>query len=98
MNKDEALERKAENARELGLDYEPVAYVETKEVHGQMCSFIYRADSTKLLPNGTKLYATPPQRTWIGLNEDELYEASWQENRSFLDGAKWAEAKLKERN
>ena len=23
MNKDEALERKAENARELGLDYEP---------------------------------------------------------------------------
>ena len=23
MNKDEALEKKAENARELGLDYEP---------------------------------------------------------------------------
>ena len=26
MTKDEALERKAENARELGLDYEPVAW------------------------------------------------------------------------
>jgi hypothetical protein len=38
---------------------EPVAYVETKEVHGQMCSFIYRADSTSLLPDGSKLYTHP---------------------------------------
>ena len=29
MTKDEALEKKAENARELGLNYEPVAYVKT---------------------------------------------------------------------
>jgi hypothetical protein len=68
----EALERKAENARELGLDYEPVAYVETKEVHGQMCSFIYRSDSTKLLPDGTKLYATTPQRK--PLTDEEITE------------------------
>jgi len=44
-------------------EQEPVAYVETKEVHGQMCCFIYRTDSTKLLPDGEKLYTTPPQRT-----------------------------------
>ena len=29
MTKDEALERKAENARELGLDYEPVIAQDT---------------------------------------------------------------------
>jgi hypothetical protein len=45
-----------------GAKDEPVAYVETKEVHGQMCSFIYRADSTSLLPDGSRLYTTPPQR------------------------------------
>ena len=44
------------------------------------------------------IYATPPQRTWVGLSEDQLYEASWQDNRSFLDGAQWAEKTLKENN
>ena len=24
------------------------------------------------LPEGTKLYTTPPQRTWVGLTEDEI--------------------------
>jgi hypothetical protein len=39
---------------------EPVAYVETKKVHGHMCCFLYRHDSTKLLLDGTQLYTTPP--------------------------------------
>ncbi len=49
---------------------EPVAYVVTTEVHGQMCSFIHRIDLTKLLPDGTKLYTTPPQRK--PLTDDEI--------------------------
>jgi len=51
--KDEAPVQSAERG-------EPVAYVETKKVHGHMCCFLYRHDSTKLLPDGTQLYTTPP--------------------------------------
>jgi hypothetical protein len=28
------------------------------------------------LPEGTKLYTTPPQRTWVGLMEDEAMEVA----------------------
>ena len=43
MNKDEALEKKAENARELGLDYEPVAETmrQMLEVQGQHGNWNY---------------------------------------------------------
>ena len=65
---------------------EPVAYVETKEVHGQMCSFIYRADSTKLLPDGTKLYTTPLQRKPLSDEEIEKLFLS-ATARTHLDAA-----------
>ena len=46
---------------------------------------------------------TPPQRTWVGLTDDEMthtnhhmVEGAYQ--YSFKQGAKWAEAKLKEKN
>ena len=38
---------------------EPVAYVQSKEVHGSMSTFIYRTDNTKHLPDGMKLYTHP---------------------------------------
>jgi hypothetical protein len=76
---------------------EPVAYVETKEVHGQMCSFINRTDLTKLLPDGAKLYTTPQQRTWVGLNWSDLPD-EWVGKPAFMEGAKWAERKLEEKN
>jgi len=45
MNKDEALEKKAENARELGLNYEPEPMTETMrqmlEVQGQHGNWNY---------------------------------------------------------
>jgi len=63
---------------------EPVAYVETKEVHGQMCCFIYRTDSTKLLPDGEKLYTTPPQRT-----EQEPVAWKWRV-KDFCDWPNWS--------
>ena len=49
------------------------------------------------------LYTTPPQRTWVGLTDDEMthakhhmVEGAYQ--YSFKQGALWAEAKLKELN
>jgi len=53
------------------------------------------------LPMGTKLYTTPPQRTWVGLTEDEAIEllpiGDW-EIESTLEFAQAIEAKLKEKN
>ena len=56
----EALDKMAENARELGLDYEP-----EQEPVGEIVDAIegaFKCSFTKMLPVGTKLYTTPPQR------------------------------------
>lgn len=53
---------------------EPVAYVVTTEVHGQMCSFIHRSDLTELLPDGQLLYTTPQQRKPL---TDEQRKQMW---------------------
>ena len=49
------------------------------------------------------LYTTPPQRTWVGLDEEEIRKADHHMvdgayHYSFKQGAEWAEAKLKEKN
>ena len=64
MTKDEALEKKAENARELGLDYEP-------------------------------------QRTWVGLTEQEqgaIMEDLNAYGTNLYQFARAIEYKLKEKN
>lgn len=38
-----------------------------------------------------------PQRSWLGLNLDDLPE-DYVGDKVFLQGAKWAEAKLREKN
>jgi hypothetical protein len=48
------------------------------------------------LPVGTKLYATPPQRTWVGLTDED--EIDWEEGGNLKDLVKAIEAKLKEKN
>jgi len=62
MTKDEALEKKAENARELGLDYEPVAWMSVCDVGFKRSEF----GDTPTVP----LYTTPLQRTWVGLTDE----------------------------
>ena len=49
------------------------------------------------------LYITSPQRTWVGLDEEEIRKADHHMvdgayHYSFKQGAEWAEAKLKEKN
>jgi len=46
------------------------------------------------------LYATPPQRPWVGLTDDEIkaMDTGTISNASFYAGALWADAKLKEMN
>jgi len=54
------------------------------------------------LPVGTKLYAAPPQRTWVGLTDEDLklLSAEWRivYGAWMDDFAKDIEAKLKEKN
>ena len=41
-----------------------------------------------------------PQRTWVGLTDEEINEEASKEELGygFIQGALWAEAKLKEKN
>ena len=44
-----------------------------------------------------KNYAAPLQRPWVGLTDEDMNDHRTQ-NFDFIYGARWAEAKLKERN
>jgi hypothetical protein len=80
----EALDKMAENARELGLDYEP----EQPKVRTGNCLRVGVCAS-----EGHKIQ---PQRTWIGLTNEELSQIEGIHlGRSF---ARAIEAKLKDKN
>jgi hypothetical protein len=60
-----------------------------------MCRF----DTTEAeMPVGTKLYTTPPQREWVGLNDEEIKTIWGSYFSRGLEFAKAIEAKLKEKN
>ena len=92
MTKDEALEKKAQNARELGLDYEPVAFAS----HG-----VVNWIADKQFQHEALLYSAP-QRTWAGLTPDELnaiFDGMKTWNSFQITDVYFAiEAKLKEKN
>ena len=94
----QALDKKAENARELGLDYEPakqepVAWVCYGSSDGEMHDIDFEQKDVDALPVGTMLYTFPPQRTWVGLTDEELREFDVDPIE-----AKLMIAKLKEKN
>ena len=86
----EALDKMAENARELGLDYEP----EQPKVRTGNCLRVGVCAS-----EGHKIQ---PQRTWISLTENEivLISADCAATHQHMDihFARAIEAKLKEKN
>ena len=90
----EALDKMAENARELGLDYEPAQQEPVAVADG---TFNHNC------PLGTPLYTTPPQRTWVGLSDKDITETfdevpSAQNDPWWLRYAKAIEAKLRSKN
>ncbi len=93
MTPDEALDKMAENARELGLDYEPERFlVATIGNWGR----VEWADG--VFPSlGNKLYSAPPK--WVGLTDDEIFEIHKQvDSMQYLTFGHAIEAKLKEKN
>ena len=81
------------DARKLP-EQEPVGEIVDAIEGAFKCSF------TKMLPVGTKLYTTPPQRTWVGLTNDEVnnFAAGCHLGNSVQGAIYKAEAKLKEKN
>jgi len=87
----------------LAQEQEPVAWV----VYSSAENDIVWADKGKRLKQNTPLYTTPPQRTWVGLT-DEDRQAAFESMPDMLDGflktwgwlhfSKAIEAKLKEKN
>ena len=97
----EALDRMAENARELGLDYEPA---QQEPVAKKTRIGLVTSSGWDSLPVGTEFYTSQPaQRTWVGLTDEEV-EAVWKrvQANDFHDCvqpfARAIEAKLKEKN
>ncbi len=85
--KQTALDKKAENARELGLDYEPAAQYSDIVSDGGM--------------DPRNKFDTPPaaQRQWVGLTDEEMH-VCWDSPLTPLGmkQARMIEAKLKEKN
>ena len=67
---------------------EPVAWEKSYDI---VCALLRQAHDIL----ATTQY--PIKRPWVGLHWDNLPEI-YAGDRSFLEGAKWAEAKLKEKN
>ena len=85
----EALDKMAENARELGLDYEP----EQPKVRTGNCLRVGICAS-----EGHKIAS---QRTWVGLTDEELEASKPTRSNDAVVwelAVEWAEAKLKEKN
>ena len=73
-------------------EQEPVAYLCENAVGHKY--FRWKKPSSTYKP--IALYTTPPQRTWVGLTDEEIDECDW--GQSERDHAKAIEAKLKEKN
>ncbi len=108
----EALDRMAENARELGLDYEPAQQEPVAwRVKWPAIGGGYRwmmVDRPLMEKQGfvnEALYTSPPtQRTWVGLTGDEIVnmlpddDTPMSLGEAFFKFAELIEAKLKEKN
>ena len=85
MTKDEALERKAENARELGLDYEPeqepVAFINVEQRKLEWAKYMSWDTPTVVNLPKIPLYTNPPQRKPVawGVFEGKLHDMFFTE-------------------
>jgi len=103
--RNERLERElAENARELGLDYEPApvqpVWIQPDHLQkAQKAPFLCRVEPHKR-DDFVPLHTTPPaaQRQWVGLTDEDKLHIEVMGGKSDVMLADMVEAKLKERN
>ena len=63
----------------------------------EMAKTLQQSKNDELVVVGNLLSHLLAQRTWVGLNFDDLPEI-YVGDMAFLHGARWAESKLKEKN
>jgi hypothetical protein len=76
---------------------EPVAWM----VYTQDGKSVYVTDNPTDIPEGQRalpLYTAPVQRTWVGIPEEDLKQGDESFFVAWREGARWADAYLKEKN
>jgi hypothetical protein len=71
-------------------EQEPFGYF---QLDLRMDAWVQNRDNKK----GVPFYTAPPKREWVGLNWDDIPDV-FVGDIDFMQGAKWALAKLKEKN
>jgi hypothetical protein len=90
-------------------EQEPVAWADIQKEAQQIVEskFLWKQfiDGTPLsndiacwMADFAQQYTTPPQRTWVGIPEQDLKQGDESFFVAWREGACWAEAKLKEKN
>jgi hypothetical protein len=76
---------------------EPVAWLRTSGTGSPVVTEELLVEMPEMRWNFQQpLYTTPPQRTWVGLTDED--EIDWEEGGNLKDLVKAIEAKLKEKN
>ena len=77
--------------KSLAQEQKPLAWIST----GPASMIHWTADKPAYGDDWVPLYTTPPQRTWVGLTEDEAFACK---GRDYFETYKAIEAKLKDKN
>jgi hypothetical protein len=102
----EALNKMADNAKELELDYEPekaqepVGSVDSTDLQGFISddySHILVYPKGSYPEGGVELYTAPPKREWVGLTKEEFFKI-YNSPATIIKQMSMIEAKLKEKN
>jgi hypothetical protein len=107
-----ALDKMAENARDLGLDYEPAVQEgrdwslleATQESLREHMAEIKRLKAAQPAPVKTYFDGKPwpvAPKPWVGLTDEDIeqgHKESWVDKQAFEAAVWWAEKKLKEKN
>ena len=88
----QALDKMAENARELGLHYEPA------QQELVACQYAKDVAMPEYRCVGRCQYDTFPQRTWVGLTDDELADFWFKQSLDWMEFARVIEDALRSKN
>jgi hypothetical protein len=101
VERNEALDKKAENARALGLDYEPAQQEPVAWVcygSNNKLDIDFFDDEIADLAVGTMLY-THAQRTWVGLTDEDIWDVYTKtDSMQYMAFSRAIEAKLRSKN
>ena len=88
----------------LEAKYEPVAYINVEQRKLEWAKYVSWGTPTVVNLPKIPLYTTPPQRTWVGLTDEEIVELHHEIKVQLMgtykteDIYRAIEAKLKEKN